>query len=111
MRDICLWLIKITDCAFLNYTQGKVPELELLGAPLFRGEALDAALEEQCTIHRRSIRLQKLPSQSTLILTRSSFGFPRIGYLLRCSPVRVTICWERSTSSKEQNWRESLTAP
>src|SRR6218665_3289897 len=71
---------------FLNYTQVKAAELELLGAPLFRGEALDAALEEQCTIHRRSmIRLQKLPSQSALILMQSSFGVPRIGYLLPCS--------------------------
>src|SRR6218665_2274482 len=54
---------------------------------MFRGEALDAALEEQCTVHRRSlIRLQKLPSQSALTLMRSSFSVPRIGYLLRCSP-------------------------
>src|SRR6218665_780341 len=72
---------------FLNYTQVKAAELELLGAPLFRGEALNAALEEQCTVHRRSmIRLQKLPSQSALIRMRSSFGVPHLGYLLRCSP-------------------------
>jgi len=58
-----------------------------LEAPLFRGDALDAVVEEQCTIHRRSrVRLQKLPSQSALNLLRSSFGVPRIGYLLRCSP-------------------------
>ena len=72
---------------FSAFTKLDVAMVELLGAPLFRGRALDDALEEQCVVHRRAVdRLQKLPSQSALILLRSYFGTSRMGYILRCSP-------------------------
>src|SRR6218665_2490288 len=59
----------------------------LLGAPIIRGIALDATLEDHCRVLSRALkRLIKLPSQNALILLRSSFGATKLSYLLRCSP-------------------------
>ena len=59
----------------------------LLGAPLFRGAALDAALEGYCRVLARALgRLNQLPLQNVLILLRSSFGATKLSYILRCSP-------------------------
>src|SRR6218665_1972712 len=74
------------DPPFSAFTKVDVAMVELLCAPLFRGRALDDALEEQCAVHRRAVdRLHKLPSQSVLILLRSSFGTSRMGCILRYS--------------------------
>jgi len=72
---------------FSGYIETQMDGLCLLGAPIFRGIALDATLEDHCRVLSRALeRMIKLPSQNALILLRSSFGATKLSYLLRCSP-------------------------
>jgi hypothetical protein len=70
-----------------EYTRLEADTLSLLGAPLFTGRALDEALAAHCGSFGKALeRLRHLPSQSALILLRSSFGASKLSYLLRCAP-------------------------
>src|SRR6218665_3234064 len=72
---------------FSEYIDTQMDGLCLLGAPIIRGIALDATLEDHCRVLSRALkRLIKLPSQNALILLRSSFGATKLSYLVRFSP-------------------------
>ena len=59
----------------------------LLGAPLFKGQTLDAALDKFCSDLERAIdRLKLIESHDALVLLRSCFSAPKVQHFLRCSP-------------------------
>jgi len=75
------------DPRWSDFSRRDHDSLTLLGAPLFRGAALDASLSQHCNdLQRAFTKLGQLPSQNALTLLRSSFGSSKLGYLLRCSP-------------------------
>ena len=62
-------------------------ECELLGAPLLRGDALDAAIAARCAdLARASTRLRSLSAHDALLILTHSLSAPRVMYILRCSP-------------------------
>jgi len=78
--------INVLDDAFLRFTRVDKPNLVLLGAPLFSGQALNCTWDERCAdLYNAIARLLCIPSQDALILLRSSLGAPKIQHLLRCS--------------------------
>ena len=61
----------------------------LLGAPLFRGKALDDALQVHSDTLEQAVKdLMRLSVQGALMLLRSCFGAAKLTYLLRTAP-----CW------------------
>ena len=72
---------------FNNFIFLAPDEAELLGAPLFPGRKMDAALAKRCTEFNTAIsRLSLLSAHDALILFRASFSAPKMMHMLRCSP-------------------------
>jgi Reverse transcriptase (RNA-dependent DNA polymerase) len=75
------------EAEFQGFLRVDLGSLLLLGAPLFRGEALDGALLGHSEALERAVRdLACLPAQAALILLRASFGAAKLTYLLRAAP-------------------------
>jgi hypothetical protein len=76
-----------TEPEFEGFERMDMGSLLLLGAPLFRGEALDGALLRHSEILERAVTdLACLRAQAALILLRASFGAAKLTYLLRTAP-------------------------
>jgi hypothetical protein len=72
---------------FSNFRRLSPTNCELLGAPLLRGEAMDAALAARCSdLARASSRLQLLSAHDALLILTHSVSAPKVLYILRCSP-------------------------
>lgn len=70
-----------------EFVQIPSEEAMLLGAPLFRGEAMDKMLETHCSTLVSSLeRLKTISRHDALVLLRASFGAPRVMHTLRSSP-------------------------
>jgi hypothetical protein len=70
-----------------SFTRVSLEEVILLGAPLFKGHALDEAWSNSCRdLQRASSRLELVGAQDGLTLLKASFSAPRTLHLLRCSP-------------------------
>lgn len=74
---------------FNDFQQRNRESMILLGAPLFKGKALDEALQDHLDSMNQAVNnLMDLPTHGALVLLRSCFGAPRITYLLRSAQ-----CW------------------
>ena len=72
---------------FAGFRRFSPSQCELLGAPLLRGEALDAALAARCAdLARASLRLRLLDAHDALLILTHSLSAPKMLYTLRCSP-------------------------
>lgn len=59
----------------------------LLGSPIMPGPELDRKLQECCSDLARAVRrLELIDAHDALVLLRSSFGTPKMQYILRCCP-------------------------
>src|SRR6218665_3686207 len=66
---------QLTHAELANFQRVDRGTLTLLGAPLFKGNALDLALQDHCdTLDLALKKLISLPLQGALILLRSCFG-------------------------------------
>lgn len=80
---------EVTGAEFDNFRRMVRDELTLLGAPLFRGKALDESLQEHSNTLERVLKdLTDIQVQAALLLLRSCFGAAKMTYMLRTSP-----CW------------------
>ncbi|PGH37981.1 MAG: hypothetical protein CRN43_17955, partial [Candidatus Nephrothrix sp. EaCA] len=87
---------KLNHDEFENFVDRKKDELTLLGSPLFKGEALDVALQGHSDTLGRVLKdLVDLQAQAALILLRACFGAAKTTYLLRTSP-----CWNHPLLDK-----------
>src|SRR6218665_1713189 len=81
---------QLTHAEFANFQRMDRGTLTLLGAPLFRGNALYLALQNHSdTLDLALKNLISLQAQGALILLQSCFGAPKLTYLLRSAP-----CWD-----------------
>ena len=73
--------------SLLLFAPVELADLCLLGAPLFKGRGLDAALHSCChTLSTAIDRLSDISAHDALTLLRASFSAPKVMYLLRCAP-------------------------
>src|SRR6218665_2546232 len=83
---------QLTYEEFANFQRVDRGTLTLLGAPLFKGNALYLALQDHSDTQDLALKnLISLQAQGALILLRSCFGAPKLTYLLRSAP-----CWDHS---------------
>src|SRR6218665_116317 len=76
-----------TETEFEGFEQMDTGSLLLLGAPLFKGTALDEALmKHRETLERAVTDMACLRTQAALILLRASFGAAKLTFLLRTAP-------------------------
>ena len=76
-----------TEAEFEGFEQLDTGSLLLLGAPLFKGAALDEALMKHGeTLERAVTDMACLRTQAALILLRASFGAAKLTFLLRTAP-------------------------
>jgi hypothetical protein len=76
----------VTEPLLQSFIRVEMNNASLLGAPLFKGPALDKAWDDRCEdMTRAAGRLKLVGSQDALLLLRASFGAPRVQHLLRCS--------------------------
>jgi len=62
-------------------------EMTLLGAPVVKGPAQDAALTHKIDqLKKASERLSMIHSHDTLVLLKNSCSMPKLLYLLRTAP-------------------------
>src|SRR6218665_1476687 len=81
---------ELTHAEFTNFQRVDRGTLTLLGAPLFKGNALDLALQDHSeTLDLALKNLVSLQAHGALILLRSCFGAPKLTYLLPSAP-----CWD-----------------
>lgn len=79
--------LPISDSLLRSFTRVDIADACLLGAPLFRGLALDTAWNKCCEDLAMAVeRLRDIGSQDALILLRSSFSAPKVLHLLHCAP-------------------------
>lgn len=77
-------------CQFLAVDS---PNLTLLGAPLFKGQSLDYALDSCCqTLSTALVRFNNIGAHDALTLLRASFSAPKVMHLLRCAPCVDHLC-------------------
>ena len=73
--------------SLLDFSHVTLPNATLLGAPLFKGKALDDAWDSCCSSLSLAIdRLSTVSAHDALILLRASFSSPKVTYLMRCAP-------------------------
>src|SRR6218665_83856 len=76
-----------TEAEFEGFEQLDTGSLLLLGAPLFKGAALDEALMKHGDTWERAVTdMACLRTQAALILLRASFGAAKLTFLLRTAP-------------------------
>src|SRR6218665_2019046 len=76
-----------TETEFEGFEQMDTGSLLLLGAPLFKGAALDKALMKHGeTLGRAVTEMACLRTQAALILLRASFGAAKLTFSLRTAP-------------------------
>ena len=72
---------------FTGFRQTKCESATLLGAPIFAGSAMDAALEVLLNDLKHAVdRLQFVSSHDALVLLRNCLGGPKLQYVLRACP-------------------------
>ena len=73
--------------SLLDFSYVALSNATLLGAPLFKGKALDDAWDSCCSSLSLAIdRLSTVSAHDALILLRASFSSPKVTYLMRCAP-------------------------
>jgi len=85
-----------TEVAFSDFQRVDRESLLLLGAPIFKGRALDAVLQDHSNALGQAIQdMSSLQAQSALILLRSCFGAAKLTFVLRSAPYWDDLFMER----------------
>jgi len=76
-------------------------EMTLLGSPVLKGKAQDAAISHKIDELKKAVdRLSLLQTHDALVLLMNSLAMPKLLYTLRTSDCSdaITLCWHSSIS-------------
>ena len=84
---ICSPMKVLQEEIFGDFIRFTLPQATLLGAPLFKGSAMDEMLNSRCEDLRRAVaRLKMLSAHDALLMLKSAISAPKVLYIMRASP-------------------------